>query len=380
MKRNSEAGEDREGAKRFKTDNNRLLKLDAASVNVFIKTLKRKACDDWPSVAAAFDGRIPSCMFDYAAPEATRMIAYEVDKYIDNDDRSNEEIITIDKMRQIKIAEYMRSAKVSEEKATKLAFPLSTAKLRGEERMIYLQEAQAVITLAESRMTSDIVNKLNADKEYRQLKQERCVIGWLKKLRAKAINASNSAELARKQIEKQIEELQMGDKTDSYYSFKSKFMTLIADLKNISNYQMDERHFINAFVVKLDEKLFPNLFYEFRSGRYKDTPTLRKMYEVTDSIHADTVMVREQYEEMFRSKARKNNNNNNNSEHSVNLNESEAQPRWRGICKFYKSGIENSCRRHNCRYIHAEEADAKLIAELEENKQKLLENIAAKSK
>ncbi len=385
MKRKTADERDSREEKKYKGDEPYLPKLDPTSVHAFLKKIKAKAYDDFVNAASAFDGRVPTCMYGFKGPEAKSVIAFDVDKYVRDDNTSNDEIITIDEIFHIKLQEVKDSETegMTDKEAERIAFPKSTNALRSKEIMIYLQEANAIILYAESKMASDVLGKLNSDKDYRQVKQTRCLIGWIKLLKARAVNSSNSLELARKQIERQIEELQMGERTDSYYNLKSKFMALISDLRSIPNYVMDEKHFISVFVIKLNKKHFPNLFFEFSSGRYSEVVSLREMYSITDNIQATTVVAKEQYEDIFgfRPKpiyGRSNNQDGTKDEPRAHVMEEEQPRKINALCRYFKAGVEDSCRRRYCRYLHVSDDDAKRIQELEDKKTKIIETMLEK--
>ncbi len=363
-----------------------LVKLEPIAVENFITALKRKTGKLWSTAACAFDGYIHTAMHDYAGGEASRIIAYDTDKLIIQDD-SNENPMTILEYQEFKVQELMdNDDALTHEKAKIRAFPKVNKRVTQNESLNYLQAVQQVIIFAEMNMTNEINILLNNDGKYRQTKQDRCLIGWLKILRNKAINASNSAELAKRNIEKQIETLRMDNTTDGYYTLREKFKSLVNALKTLPNYQLDEKHLINILVVKLDRYRFPNIFFEFTAGRYQDVNSLKETYKILNEIQEKAVVVGNQYSQLYsnrqnsrefeKKKGQTNNqtqnqsdavvnfNNANNSNNSNNSNNTNDTERSNKMCRFYKPGVENSCFHSSCKFVHV--SDNNLFRELNE--------------
>lgn len=393
MKRYS-SSEDSFEKKRFKEDEYKLYKLDPSAVDIFLNKLAKKAAKDWPAAASAFDGFIHTCMTSYEGPEATRMIAYDVDKYVQGDD-SNEDIITVSTLRKMKVADMIQAnPELCETTAEEILFPKANRRLIEAEKITYLQQVQAIINYAEHNINKDILLKLNNDISYRQVKQDRCLIGWTRIVKAKGIHASDSLELAKRNIESQLERLQMDDSIDGYYTLREKFKSLVSCLRNIPNYRIDEKHLIGILAVKINSSRFPNIFFEFTSGRYKDVDNLKDAYRILNEIQERSVTIQNQYQGLYGAKQENNSDHRKRSFYPsdktptgavVNFNaanhnntkeeKNEKSDKISKLCKFFKAGINNSCKNSACRFIHL--TDDKIITELEElekRKKELMEN------
>ncbi len=410
--------------KRFRDEPGDLVRLDPSSVETFIAALRKKAGKTWTSAACAFDGYIPSAMLDYGGTEATRVIAFAADRLpIGND--TNEDPITIAEYQEIKIAEIMANhPEMTRAEAKKKAFPKVNQKITQSEVLQYLQHVQQTIAFAEMSMANDVNILLNNDPRYRAVKQDRCMIGWLKILRHKAMNSSSSIELAKRNIDKQLEILEMENSAEGYYTYREKFKALVSSLRDLPGYQLDEQHLLTIFVVKLHRTKFPNMVYEFTAGRYRDVTTLKQAYQILNDIQDRTVLVGNQYTQLYSNKSGKkskqqqeltqpkeeserivnfnkttstkaekpkntrenqererdndkdNNNitnrrsNSNSNSNSNNNNNSNNTERVAKICRFYKPGVDNSCTNAICKFVHV--ADNSIWRELNDldNKRK----------
>ncbi len=246
----------------------KLKELTSSSAEEFIEYLQSYASDKLSSVVCGFSLRAPVCLYDMTGLEAKHIIAFGPGART-RDGVTNAVSISVEQVRMELIQEAAKEipGAMSEDAKENLAkaklWPVEEKSIRERDRGNFNKEVDALFAYAENRMAQDIRSILDSDETYQRAKANRCVVGFLETLRAKCAVGINNAQANREAIERQLRELKMENKLESYLDYKQKFMKLTNSLRKcIDVNDWNEEDMANKFLSKLDQNIFMNIFYQ----------------------------------------------------------------------------------------------------------------------
>ncbi len=250
MKRSAEELNDI--VKRFKTAELSLTELNPLFLDNFLLILKNLASTKWVETVSVFKGFLPDYMLDYdEGPHS--LMAFDVGKRFPINDTT----LTIREAREIMIQEIITSTNKNAKQARRYLFPTSGKAMRDRQKYAYLEQANALMTHAETTFDSNIIDQLEGDPAYVQIRTSRDLLGWILFLRGKALNNTSSIELSREALTRALIDLKMPKKMESYVTFKKQFHEFASQLKSITP-NFDGKHYSNIFLANLNKTIFPN--------------------------------------------------------------------------------------------------------------------------